>query len=357
MLAIGRNRSATADSTAATTEPSATDSTVSSRCWTTASRIWSHSSTIHSQRMMGLVASAMTVTSRRRESRLARIVSSVTTPPKRPPSSMTAAELCEVMISSMALRSVLSGVTCAAGRTCSRSATASAVQQVVAADPTDEDAVADHADPVGATGIGDSDRVDGRGADVDDRALVERKVGHRLQREPLHATVLADELLDELVGRGPQDLVGRGVLLEDPADVQQGDAVGQLERLVDVVGHEHDRLVHLLLQGEQLVLESGPHDRVDRAERLVHQQHRRVGGEGAGHADPLLLAAGQLVRVAVDHRRLEADELGQLCDPVGGALLVPARGSAARWRCSGRPCGAGTARPAGSRSRCRGGAR
>ena len=36
------------------------------------------------------------------------------------------------------------------------------------------------------------------------------------------------------------------------------------------------------------------HDRVDGAERLVHQQHRRVGGQRAGDADPLLLAAGEL---------------------------------------------------------------
>ena len=45
------------------------------------------------------------------------------------------------------------------------------------------------------------------------------------------------------------------------------------------------------LQREQLVLQPGAHDRVDRAVGLVHQQHRRVGGQGPGHADPLLLAA------------------------------------------------------------------
>ena len=40
-------------------------------------------------------------------------------------------------------------------------------------------------------------------------------------------------------------------------------------------------------------------DRVDGAERLVHQQHRRVRGQRPGHADALALAAGELVRVAV----------------------------------------------------------
>ncbi len=38
---------------------------------------------------------------------------------------------------------------------------------------------------------------------------------------------------------------------------------------------------------------------VERAERLVEQQHARLGDERAGERDALLLAAGQLVRMAV----------------------------------------------------------
>jgi hypothetical protein len=37
--------------------------------------------------------------------------------------------------------------------------------------------------------------------------------------------------------------------------------------------------------------------RVDRAERLVHQQQDRIAGQRAGQRDPLLHAAGQLPRV------------------------------------------------------------
>ena len=44
------------------------------------------------------------------------------------------------------------------------------------------------------------------------------------------------------------------------------------------------------LQVEQLALQAAAHDRVDRAERLVHEQHRRIGGQRPGHADALLLA-------------------------------------------------------------------
>ena len=36
-------------------------------------------------------------------------------------------------------------------------------------------------------------------------------------------------------------------------------------------------------------------DRIERAERLVHQQHRRIGGERARDADALPLSARQLI--------------------------------------------------------------
>ena len=66
------------------------------------------------------------------------------------------------------------------------------------------------------------------------------------------------------------------------------------------------------------------HDRVDRAERLVHQHHRRVGGQRPGHADPLLLAAGELGRIALGELRVQADPLEQLHRPrTGLALALP----------------------------------
>ena len=45
-----------------------------------------------------------------------------------------------------------------------------------------------------------------------------------------------------------------------------------------------------------LVLQRRAHDRVDRAERLVHQQHVRLGRERARDADALRFAAGELAR-------------------------------------------------------------
>ena len=82
------------------------------------------------------------------------------------------------------------------------------------------------------------------------------------------------------------------------------------------MGDAHDRLAQRPLDAEQLVLETLPGDRVDGTERLVHEYDGRVGREAPGHADPLLLAAGQLARVTVAvARRVEVDHVEQLVDP------------------------------------------
>ena len=68
----------------------------------------------------------------------------------------------------------------------------------------------------------------------------------------------------------------------------------------------------LAVQPAQLRLQAEARDRVERAERLVHQQHGRVGGERAGEADALALPAGELCGVARRVVRFEPDELEQL---------------------------------------------
>ena len=82
----------------------------------------------------------------------------------------------------------------------------------------------------------------------------------------------------------------------------------------------------LALEAQELVLQPGAGHGVDRAERLVHQQHRRVGGERAGDADALALPAGELRRVAVAVRAgFEADELEQLVDAGVDPVAAPSR--------------------------------
>ena len=79
----------------------------------------------------------------------------------------------------------------------------------------------------------------------------------RPQREPPQRAVLADELLDELVGRVREDRVGRVVLREHAALAKDRDAVAHRDRLVDVVRDEDDRLADLAVQPPQLVSAGG----------------------------------------------------------------------------------------------------
>ena len=105
----------------------------------------------------------------------------------------------------------------------------------------------------------------------------------------------------------------RRVVLGEPAALAENrDPVADLDRLVDVVRDEDDGLAQLLLQPQELVLQARAHDRVDRAERLVHQHQRRVRGERAREADALALAAGELRGEALRVGRIEPDELEQL---------------------------------------------
>ena len=85
------------------------------------------------------------------------------------------------------------------------------------------------------------------------------------------------------------------------------------------------------------------HDRVDGGERLVHQHHGRVGGQRAGHADPLALAAGELGRVSVEQLAVEVEDPSELVDAgAGAASSHPTRW--APWRCSAGSCGAAAGR-------------
>ena len=152
---------------------------------------------------------------------------------------------------------------------------------------------------------------------------LERELAHPCQREPLEPAIGTDEVGHEPRRRGREDLGGGRELLQVPADLHHRDEVPHLDRLVDVVGDEQDRLGQLRLEPQELVLEPLADDRVHGAERLVHEHERRIGREGARHSHALPLAAGELGRVAVAvERRVEADERQQLL----GARPLPRRG-------------------------------
>ena len=57
-------------------------------------------------------------------------------------------------------------------------------------------------------------------------------------------------------------------------------------------------LCNWLCRRKDLVLQLVTDNRVDGGERLVHQQNRRIGGQGPCHADALLFSAGKLRGIA-----------------------------------------------------------
>ena len=77
---------------------------------------------------------------------------------------------------------------------------------------------------------------------------------------------------------------------------EQHDPIAEPHRLAHVVGHEDHGLARLAPHGLELVVEAVARHGVERAERLVHQQHLGVLRERAGERDPLAHAARELVR-------------------------------------------------------------
>ena len=104
------------------------------------------------------------------------------------------------------------------------------------------------------------------------------------------------------------------------ARVHHGNAIGDLERVFAVVGHEHRGHPRLRLQaaqpGAQLLADAG----VEGAERLVEQEHPRLCGQRAGECHPLPLPSGELRR---QPRRepIETHVRQELSDAVDDARL------------------------------------
>ena len=94
--------------------------------------------------------------------------------------------------------------------------------------------------------------------------------------------------------------------------------VGDVPDDGQVVGDEQVRQAELLLEVLQQVHDAGLDRHVERRDRLVEDDHRRVEGEGTGDADALALAAGELVGEALGVVGRQADELEQLGDLLAG---------------------------------------
>ena len=112
----------------------------------------------------------------------------------------------------------------------------------------------------------------------------------------------------------PRHQRARRIVGDDAAGAHHHDAVGEQHRLLDIVG-DHDGghaepLVQRPVGGAQRV--AG--DRIERAERLVHQHDARPRRDGPRHAGALALATGQRMGEARRIVARQLDEVEQLRD-------------------------------------------
>ena len=124
------------------------------------------------------------------------------------------------------------------------------------------------------------------------------------------------------------DLERRPDLLE-AAGVEDGDTVGQLERLVLVVSDEDRGLAGALVDVAQPAPEILANLGVERAERLVEQQHARLDGQRAGEGHTLALPTRELRGIAIGELR-ELDEVEQIADALGDRVTRGSLGALPR---------------------------
>ena len=82
------------------------------------------------------------------------------------------------------------------------------------------------------------------------------------------------------------------------AGVEYRHLAAEFERFAHIVGDEHNGFTQPLLQIEQLLLQFGANQRIERGKRLVHQQNIGVGRQRAREADALAHAAGERIGIA-----------------------------------------------------------
>jgi len=93
------------------------------------------------------------------------------------------------------------------------------------------------------------------------------------------------------------------------------DAIGELDGFLDIVRDEEDRFLFALPNAHEIGAHFQAGEKVERAERFVHIDDLRIGGERASDLDALTHSAGKLVRVGVfktsqtDHADIARDRL------------------------------------------------
>ena len=85
---------------------------------------------------------------------------------------------------------------------------------------------------------------------------------------------------------------------------------------------ENDGLGQIRLDADELALKLTAHERVDCAERLIHQQNTGVGGQRPGHPDALGLSAGELVGISLSEVTIQAQHVDQFQSTITGSSAI-----------------------------------
>src|SRR5882724_7734725 len=101
--------------------------------------------------------------------------------------------------------------------------------------------------------------------------------------------------------------LGCGKVHNQAAIFHQRHAVSEQESLAQIVGYEDHCLLHALLKVAKLFLYLGPGNRIERTERFIQQQDRRIGGQSPRYAHSLSLPARKLLRITVDQLRTKSN--------------------------------------------------
>ena len=76
------------------------------------------------------------------------------------------------------------------------------------------------------------------------------------------------------------------------ASFEQDNTRSEKKRFAQVMSDKNDRFAKTADQRAEFALKLRACDRIERAERFVHKENRRIGGESARDADALALSSG-----------------------------------------------------------------
>jgi hypothetical protein len=116
----------------------------------------------------------------------------------------------------------------------------------------------------------------------------------------------------------------RSSIGDDAAAFQQDYPGSEEQRFAKVVSDEHNRLAQSARESAEFALKLRAGHGIEGAERLVHQEDRRVDSERASNANALALTAGEFVRFAgCEFGRVQAYKREQFIDAGVSPSRVP----------------------------------